>query len=272
MKLGAEKFAALILLHLACAALTAAQQNTNCNGSTKLCSPPQTQNAAPVPAPQNATIWSIPPSQRQALLADEIRQAQQTQQVTTELRSQINAAYASQQQAQQAAQQAAVSEVAAQQQAAQSIQAASQAAMQAGYAKAAGEAEARAIPKRVDMVVAVAKDWTPPKQYSAANSPAVVLDDPFSAVAKPDPLAPLRASLKETCLMLDDEHEVARVDKNCLSSGEKLPFQVGDYPVLADGSLVDSPDKVKAFLEMCANHQSPLYTLRNESEMVVLRR
>jgi hypothetical protein len=276
MPVTTRKLLGLALLQLTVTGCLVAQQN-NCPGTSKPCPPSQSQNnlPAPAPPPQSATIWNIPANTRQTLLADQIRQAQQTQQLSADLRSQIQAAYASQKQSQLAAQQAAVNQVAAQQQAAASIQGASQAAMNAGFEQGAGAAQARVMPKRVDMVVAAAKDWTPPKQYSAANSASVALDDPFSTphpAAVSDPLAPLRTALNESCLRVDEEHGVAQVQKECRAGGENLPLQLGDYPVLADGSLLDSPERVKTFVDACNTPHAALYALRGGAEMIVLKR
>lgn len=232
--------------------------------------------AQPTTSAETGTIWNLPVNQRQAMLADEIQQAQRTQRLTTDLSAQIQAAYASRDQAQSAAQQASTIEAAAQLRSSAAIQDASQAAFGVGYDNAARSAEAKQMPARVDMVVAAAKDWTPPKQYAAATSKVVALDDPFSpsptAEATSDPLAPMRKALEGTCLLLDEEHGVAQVRKGCVLYGRSLPFHTGDYPILANGSLLDSPDKIHKFLESCADLSATLYTLRNGSEMVVLNR
>jgi hypothetical protein len=225
----------------------------------------------------NVTIWAVPLAQRQALLASQVQQAQQTQQLLIDLRAQIQAASITEQQAQMERQQAATRDLVAQQKASAAIQEASNNAWSNGYDRAASDAEAKMQPKRVDMAVAAAQTWTPPKPYGPASSGTVVLADPFSPASakastdQADQLNSLQASIQGTCLTLDAQHGVAMVERDCGVAGHKLPFRHGDYPLLADGSLLDTAQRVRTFVEICADETAHLYGLRNESQMVVLR-
>jgi hypothetical protein len=105
-----------------------------------------------------------------------------------------------------------------------------------------------------------------PQKYAAVAS-HVELADPFAAPKK----NLFEQSVSGTFLEVDAERGLAKVSGDGTSqSCGKLAFKAGDYPLLSDGSLIDSPEKVRQFLAECATSNQPR-VIRGDGQIVTLQ-
>jgi len=219
-------------------------------------------------------IWSLSPQERQALLAEQQRQAQLAQTQSMQIQQQIRDAYASQQQAQMNLRQSQLDYVESQQQSVQSKQAATNAAMEAGRASVAGDLAKERMSKQTDLVVKAANGWQPPKGYSTSGAPKATLADPFAPKpqqAQESPEQSLKRAVEGSCLTLDEEHGVARTTVSCNWQGLTRELQANVYPVLPDGSLLDSAARVQRFLQSVRDSSDKICVMRPEGELVWIR-
>jgi hypothetical protein len=128
---------------------------------------------------------------------------------------------------------------------------ANRAAMHAGELAGIDATSRSNVQSRLANVKAALEHWqaAPPKGYSS-SAPKVALADPFEPpVSAID--GDLKQAVRDTCLEIDEERTVARVAGNCVNSGCPDSFRIGDYPVLADGNVLDSAERVHQFFKDC---------------------
>jgi hypothetical protein len=132
---------------------------------------------------------------------------------------------------------------------------ANKAAFRAGELAGTNETTKGNIKKRLEGVKAALQHWqqTPPKSYSS-TTPRVELTDPFRSVDNSNLTAEtLGQAVHGTCLEIDPERGVARVASSCANFGCGDRFKAGDYPVLADGNVLDTAERVREFLKECGS-------------------
>lgn len=229
-------------------------------------------NAMPALA-QN--VWSLTQEQRQKLIAEQVKQMQLTQQAQLNMQKQINEAYKRQQLAALETQRAQAQAIQAQNQAMVANQQANQAAFSAGWETGRVQSERHNMDAAVDMVRDAVTSWQPPKSYTA-QAGKVALADPFAdepAQARVvDPLIAMREAVKGSCLVVDEERRLAKVAGECPLPGHSEKLLPGDYPVLAsESALLDTPERVKAFLTASATPSASILVMRNDSQLIALR-
>ncbi len=226
---------------------------------------------------QNATqpdIWNLSPEQRQTLLAEQLRQMEINRIQTVQLQQQIRAAYASQQVAVQNQHQAQITSIRAQQDTFAARNEATHAALEAGAASARPGIQQDMLRKQVKIVEKSVQEWQPPKSYTASGAPKAALADPFApkaAAVVESPENTLSTALRGSCLVLDGEHGVAKTTSECDWPSVREKAQADFYPVLEDGSLLDTPERVRSFLALAVDSTKKLRLLRSEGTLMALR-
>jgi len=146
----------------------------------------------------------------------------------------------------------------AEQQVRQAQAEAANAALLAGQAQGKAGATQGSHDDRFKMVTDAVKNWKRPRGYTATAS--------LSSSAIRDPFAPkdvttggaagLQSALAGTSLALDGERGLVRVEEAAKACGGRL--RPGDYPTTADGALLDSAERVSAFLKTCGDRTQPV--------------
>lgn len=223
-------------------------------------------------------IWSLSPKERQALLASRVRYLEQSGTASARLVERVQSASSGEQQDQTAAvRQAAIAAVDAQQQNANAKQNAFSASMQAGAATAKASIDQTNLTRQAEIVLDSVQKWQPPRTSQAASANHPDLVDPFAPTTDakvPDAPSPARAlehSLGGTCLDFDSKRMLGRVGPTCSWPSIKSKPQAGDYPVLEDGTLLDTESKVVQFMKLVRHPEQHIYVLRSESELVQIR-
>lgn len=215
---------------------------------------------------------------RQQVLAEWARQNQLTAEHNQQLAAERQAAVAAQQAANYEAEEARFQALLAEQHAKMAAHRATMEGTEAGFK--AGTARSRAANSRtqIRMVVDTARSWKPPKLYStstAGRRAQVAMVDPFAPPPEEqlaDAEADLASLIAGSCLELDEERGLARISAKCAQSGCARGALAGDYPFLADGSLLDTPTRIDRFLQICEESSEPFPVLRASGEMTVVRR
>jgi hypothetical protein len=147
---------------------------------------------------------------------------------------------------------------------------ANSAAARAGLAQGLQGARKDAREDQFKMVNDAVRNWKQPRGYTAVSSlNASALQDPFAATAPgSQPTPALQAVLGASGLAWDEERKLARVaiPSSRLCDGRLL---AGDYPTLADGSLLDTPDRITRFLSSCADRTTPLMVVVGSGDIEV---
>ena len=139
------------------------------------------------------------------------------------------------------------------------------AAMQLGQAEGLKDAKQGSMDKQLKMVDGVVKGWQQPRGYASIGATRNAgLDDPF-AEARLE--ASVTSALGASGLVWNARRKIAQAgpsDQACL--GRLRPE---DYPLLADGSLLDSAKRISTFLAACADPATPLLVIRENGEIEV---
>lgn len=223
-------------------------------------------------APQS--IWTLTPEQRQAVLAEQAREAQLNQQREIQKQSQIQAAQ--QAQAVEAARAAQMQLQATQQNiaTANAVANTAMATLEASAQQQRTRSEQANLEDRARAATAALRQWHPGQSYVAARASNPHLRDPFTADEALKPLnSELRLAklLEGSCLYVDTDHGVARVGANCQWPGVSANSIEHLYPVLADGSLLDSAEHVQQFLALAKDPNSKIWFLRGEGALQCFR-
>ncbi len=145
---------------------------------------------------------------------------------------------------------------------------ANMAAATAGQAHGLQEARQGSLKDQIQMVTKVVKGWQPPRGYAATstvNSSALV--DPFLAPAVQDVAGAARKAITGSGLEWNEVRKIAWVGSAKDLCGGRL--QPGDYPLLPDGNLLDTPERITQFLGSCASPSTPLAVLREGGDTEV---
>ena len=195
------------------------------------------------------------PAQTNTSAQEQQRQAQATEQRRLELQQQLQEAYKAQQQAKQQEAAAQAAAIQSQQQANQQQMEANKTASEAGMEQGMWSAASQNVTKRLQMVTTAVDKWQPPQGYTAKTG-AVELADPFAAPVLASPkskqLTEFLKAVENTCLAVDEAHGVAIVSADC-SKRCKVVLQKDIYPLLPDGSPIESAEQVKMFFGACKN-------------------
>ena len=140
----------------------------------------------------------------------------------------------------------------------------------AGYKQSLAGAKQGALGDQLKMVGNAVKNWKAPRGYAggAALNPST-LQDPF-ATEKPaiKTVSELEAALAGSGLVLDRTRLIARVGPEAaLSCGGRL--QVGDYPALEDGNMLDTAARVAQFLASCGDRSRHLVVVLESGDVAV---
>jgi hypothetical protein len=141
------------------------------------------------------------------------------------------------------------------------------AAAMAGQARGRADAKNGSLNAQMKMVNDAVKGWQVPRGYSAmAASNAGVVVDPFATSAPIDFKKAVELALGSSGLVWNRTRQIAQMSTVQRDTcGGRL--QVGDYPVLPDGNLLDTPERIAQFLETCAS--SPVLVVRESGEVEV---
>jgi len=142
---------------------------------------------------------------------------------------------------------------------------ANMAAMNAGRLRGLDDARRGSVDAQMKMVTGVVKGWRAPEGYAAgAAIDGSAILDPFAAEAKIDAV---ESAMEKSGLVWDRSRGLARVGENRTLCGGRL--QLGDYPVLIDGTLLDTPDRIGKFLSVCGDVTMPLLVVRESGDVEV---
>jgi hypothetical protein len=127
------------------------------------------------------------------------------------------------------------------------------AAMLAGQAQGKASAKQGSHDDRFKMVSDAVKNWKRPRGYAAtAPASAGAIRDPFAPKeTKAGDTAGLQSAVAGTGLVLDED-----AAKACEGR-----LHAGDYPTTADGALLDSAERVTAFLKACGDRTQPVMVI-----------
>ncbi len=146
-------------------------------------------------------------------------------------------------------------------------QQANQAAFESGQLAGATSVTQQNINGRLAMVQASLQRAQHPKKYTAVAA-HVALDDPFAEKIRANPL---ELSLTGTALQYDTDRGIAKIGPHPETSGcLNDSLKPGDYPLLADGNLIDAPERLKQFFVECKASRS-IQVIRGTDEVVSLR-
>lgn len=142
------------------------------------------------------------------------------------------------------------------------------AAAMAGQSRGRADARNDSLNTQMKMVNDAVKGWQVPRGYSAATATnAGVIADPFATSAPLDFKKAVELALGSTGLAWNRTRQLAQVAAaQPTTCGGRL--RVGDYPVLPDGNLLDTPERIAQFLEACAVSDS-LLVVRESGEVEV---
>jgi hypothetical protein len=146
--------------------------------------------------------------------------------------------------------------------------------MEAGTASVQADLAKERMSKQTDLVVKAANGWQPPKGYSTSGAPKATLADPFAPKperAQESPMQSIKRAIEGSCLALDEEHGVARTTESCNWQGVTREVHASVYPVLPDGSLLDSAERVQRFLQSVRELSDKICVMRPEGELVWIR-
>jgi hypothetical protein len=142
------------------------------------------------------------------------------------------------------------------------------AAVNAGSAMGRNEGRQQSFNDEMKMVKSAVQTWKAPQGYAAASSLGrPVLQNPFAPPPAAGAPTDLSNALNGTGLTWNDDHHVARVETASAVCGGRL--QKGDYPTLPDGSLLDTPARIAAFVSSCGDRSSRILVLTESGQQVV---
>jgi hypothetical protein len=135
------------------------------------------------------------------------------------------------------------------------------AAMLAGQAQGKASAKQGSHDDRFKMVSDAVKNWKRPRGYAAtAPASAGAIRDPFAPKeTKAGDTAGLQSAVAGTGLVLDGDRGLVRVEDAAKACEGRL--HAGDYPTTADGALLDSAERVTAFLKACGDRTQPVMVI-----------
>lgn len=138
------------------------------------------------------------------------------------------------------------------------------AAASAGQARGLDEARRGSVDAQVKMVTGVVKGWRAPAGYAhTASIDASVIQDPFAAAEQ---LEAVKLALGASGLTWNKSRGLAQVGDPSACGGR---LQVGDYPVLIDGTLLDAADRIAKFLSVCGDVNMPVLVVRESGDVEV---
>lgn len=140
----------------------------------------------------------------------------------------------------------------------------------AGYKQSLAGARQGALNDQLKMVGNAVRNWKAPRGYAggAVLDPSAI-QDPF-ATEKPaiKTASELEAAIAGSGLVLDQARLIARVGATAARPcGGRL--QVGDYPALEDGNMLDTPARVAQFLASCGDRSRPLVVVLESGDVAV---
>jgi hypothetical protein len=139
------------------------------------------------------------------------------------------------------------------------------AAVGAGQARGLEDARRGSVSAQVKMVTTAVKDWRAPAGYAHSGAVnAAAIQDPFAADARTDAA---ESVIAKSGLIWDRVRGLARVGNIQTLCGGRL--KLGDYPVLMDGTLLDTPERIGQFLSVCGDVTVPLLVVRENGEVEV---
>lgn len=139
------------------------------------------------------------------------------------------------------------------------------AAVGAGQARGREDARRGSLDAQMDMVTSAVKGWRAPSGYARSGAVnASAIQDPFATEARIDAV---EAAMAASGLSWDRARGLARVADNRTLCGGRL--KAGDYPVLVDGTLLDSADRITKFLSICGDATMPLLVVRESGDVEV---
>lgn len=127
-------------------------------------------------------------------------------------------------------------------------------------------------------ILAAAEQWKPGNTFDRVAAPISGLEDPFMPKGKSKsasdeaPGNDWISKLAKLGLGWDAEHKVVRIAEPSQEfwSSVWIKPELGDYPILEDGSLLDSASSLGIFLKDLANKSTPIVVMRGDS-VVILR-
>jgi hypothetical protein len=139
------------------------------------------------------------------------------------------------------------------------------AAVGAGQARGLEDARRGSLDAQMEMVTSAVKGWRAPSGYARSGGVnASAIQDPFATEARIDSV---EAAMAASGLSWDRARGLARVGDNRTLCGGRL--KAGDYPVLVDGTLLDTADRITKFLSICGDATMPLLVVRETGDVEV---
>ena len=216
-------------------------------------------------SPSTTNAWAMSPGDRQAALSHEVRKFRPEPQ-GVDAKTALDSLSRSMRQKAMANASPEVAAFWAKQDALRANGDANTAAAMAGQARGLADAKNGSLDAQMKMVNDAVRGWQVPRGYSAAaaiNAGTIV--DPFAASAPIDFKKAVELALGSTGLAWNRTRQIAQVAEGGACGGR---LQVGDYPVLPDGNLLDTPERIAQFLETCAT-SSPVLVVRESGEVEV---
>ena len=220
-------------------------------------------------SPSTTNAWAMAPGERQAALSHEVRKFR-PEQPGADLKTAFDSLSRSMREKAMANATPEVAAFWAKQDAVRANGDANTAAAMAGQARGLAEAKNGSLNAQMKMVNDAVKGWQVPRGYSAtAAINAGTIVDPFATSAPVDFKKAVELAIGSSGLAWNRTRQIAQVAAaESGACGGRL--QVGDYPVLPDGNLLDTPERIAQFLETCAA-SSPVLVVRESGEVEVRR-
>jgi hypothetical protein len=218
-------------------------------------------------SPSTTNAWAMSPGDRQAALSHEVRKFRPEPQ-GVDAKTALDSLSRSMREKAMANASPEVAAFWAKQDALRANGDANTAAAMAGQARGLADAKNGSLDAQMKMVNDAVRGWQVPRGYSAtAAINAGTIVDPFAASAPIDFKKAVELALGSTGLAWNRTRQIAQVAAaQGGACGGRL--QVGDYPVLPDGNLLDTPERIAQFLETCAT-SSPVLVVRESGEVEV---
>ena len=217
-------------------------------------------------SPSTTNAWAMSPGDRQAALSHEVRRFRPGPQ-GADAKTALDSLSRSMREKAMAKASPEVAAFWAKQDALRANGDANTAAAMAGQARGLADAKNGSLDAQMKMVNDAVKGWQVPRGYSATAINAGAIVDPFAASAPIDFKKAVELALGSTGLAWNRTRQIAQMGTaQGGACGGRL--QVGDYPVLPDGNLLDTPERIAQFLETCAA-SSPVLVVRESGEVEV---
>jgi hypothetical protein len=218
------------------------------------------------PSDSTTSAWAMSPGERQAALSHEVRKLRPEPQVA-DAKTALDSLSRSMREKAMANASPEVAAFWAKQDALRANGDANTAAAVAGQARGLAEAKNVSLNAQMKMVNDAVKGWQVPRGYSAtAAINAGTIVDPFATTAPVDFKKAVELAMGSSGLAWNRTRQIAQVTAaESGACGGRL--QMGDYPVLPDGNLLDAPERIAEFLKICAS--SPVLVVRESGDVEV---